>query len=184
MTGMRMSFGALAIVSLMACQAAVAAQDMQAMKPGPEHERLGFFVGKWTGTGEMKASPMGPGGKLTSKDDCQWFEGRFAVICQSESTTPMGANKSVGIMSYSPEEKVYTYYGVDRSGMGMTSVPHGTVEGKTWTYTDEMLMGGQKIKSRVLLTELSPTSYSFEMAVQDPQGNWVTVMQSTNTKVQ
>ena len=31
----------------------------------------------------------------------------------------------------------------------MTSVPHGTVEGDTWTYTDEALMGGQKIKSRV-----------------------------------
>jgi hypothetical protein len=184
MTGMRMSFGALAIISLMACQAAVAAQDMQAMKPGPEHERLGFFVGKWTGTGEMKTSPMGPGGKVTSKDDCQWFEGRFAVICHSESTMPFGANTSVGIMSYSPELKVYTYYAADSSGMTMATVPHGTVEGKTWTYTDESLFGGQKVKSRVVLTELSPTSYSFEMAVQDPQGTWVTVMQSTNTKVQ
>jgi hypothetical protein len=36
-------------------------------------------------------------------------------------------------MSYSSEEKVYTYYGVDNSPMTMASVPHGTVQGNTWT---------------------------------------------------
>src|SRR5262249_41577584 len=94
-------------------------------KPGPEHAKLGYFVGKWTGVGEVKPGPMGPGGKMTSTDDCQWFEGGFSVICHSTANGPMGPSKSIGILGYSTEEKVYTYYGVDNTSMTMASVPKG-----------------------------------------------------------
>ena len=162
----------------------VAAQAPPATKPGPEHARLGYFVGKWTAEGEMKPGPMGPGGKMTSTDTCEWFEGRFSVICRSEGKTPMGPSKSIGILGYSPEEKVYTYYGVDNTNMTMASVPKGTVRGSTWTYTDEGVMGGQKVKSRVTIKELSPTSYTFTMEMQGPDGKWAPVMESKNTKAQ
>ena len=59
----------------------------------------------------MKPGPMGPGGKMTSTDNCEWFEGHYSVVCRSEAKTPMGANKSIGILGYNTEEKVYTYYG-------------------------------------------------------------------------
>ena len=173
----------------MACVAAVlgfqivaSAQPPQAPKPGPEHQRLGYFVGKWTGEGEMKPGPMGPGGKMSSTDACEWF-GQFAVVCHSDGKSPMGATKSIGIISYSPEEKVYTYYAVDNSGMAMASVPRGTVQGNTWTYTDESMMGGKKVKSRVLIKEESPVAYTFTMEMQGPDGKWAPVMESKNTKV-
>ena len=127
---------------------------------------------------------MGPGGKITTTDDCQWFEGKFSVICRSEGTTPNGPTRSIGILGYSSEEKVYTYYGVDNSGMAMSSVPKGTIQGDTWTYTDESTMGGQKVKSRVTIKEVSPKSYTFRMEFQGPDGKWVPAMESTNTKVQ
>jgi hypothetical protein len=160
----------------------VAAQAPQTPKPGPENERLGYFVGKWTGVGEVKPGPMGPGGKMTTTDDCQWFEGRFSVICHSTGQSPMGASKSIGILGYSPEEKVYTYYGVDNTNMTMATVPKGTVQGKTWTYHDESTMGGKKVKTRVTIKELSPTSYTFLMEAQGPDGKWAPMMESTNTK--
>lgn len=134
---------ALVVVSFAGLQL-VAAQAPEEPKPGPEHERLGYFVGKWTSEGEMKPGPMGPGGKMTSTDTCEWFDGRFAVVCRSEGKTPMGPSKSVGILGYSAEEKVYTYYGIDNSNMTMTTVPRGTGQGDTWTYTDESMMGGKK----------------------------------------
>lgn len=162
----------------------VAAQAPQAPQPGPEHARLGYFVGKWTAEGEMKPGPMGPGGKMTSSDTCEWFEGRFSVICRSEGTSPMGPTKSIGILGYSPEEKVYTYYGVDNSSMTMASVPKGTVKGDTWTYNDESTMGGQKVKMRVTIKELSPTAYTFRMEMQGPDGKWAPAMESKNAKVQ
>ena len=162
----------------------VAAQTPQAAKPGPEHARLGYFVGKWNAEGEMKPGPMGPGGKFTASDTCEWFEGRFSVVCRSEGKMPTGPSKSIGILGYNPEEKVYTYYGVDNTNMTMASVPKGTVQGKTWTYTDEGTMGGQKFKSRVTIKELSPTAYTFTMEMQGPDGKWATLMESKNTKAQ
>ena len=159
-----------------------AAQAPQTPKPGPENERLGYFVGKWTGVGEMKSGPMGPGGKMTTKDDCEWFEGHFSVICHSAGQSPMGASKSIGILGYSPEEKVYTYYGIDNSAMTMSTVPKGKVSGDTWTYDDEAMMGGQKVKSRVTIKELSPTAYTFKLEIMGPDGKWAPMMEAKSTK--
>jgi len=160
------------------------AQAPPAPKPGPEHARLGYFVGKWTGEGDVKPGPMGPGGKMTSSDDCQWFDGRYSVICHSTAKTPTGESKSIGILGYSTEEKVYTYYGVDNSPMTMASVPKGTIQGDTWTYNDEGMMGGKKMKTRVTIKEVSPKEYTFKMEMQGPDGKWAPMMESKNTKVQ
>ena len=151
-------------------------------KPGPEHEKLGYFVGKWTSEGEMKESPFGPGGKVTSTDNCEWFEGRYAVVCRSEGKGPTGPTKGIGIMGYNADQKVYTYYGVDNTAMVMASVPHGTVQGDTWTYTDESMMGGQKVKSRFVIKTQSPTSYSFTWETQGSDGKWMPIMQGTSKK--
>jgi uncharacterized protein DUF1579 len=152
-------------------------------KPSAEHQRLAYFVGKWTSVGEMKPGPMGPGGKYTTTDTCEWFEGQFAVVCRGEGKTPMGPMKNLGLMSYSAEEKVYTYYAVDSSGMTMASVAKGTVQGDTWTYTDESVMGGMKIKMQVTVREVSPTEYTFRMEVQSPDGKLVPIMEAKNTKM-
>ncbi len=181
MKGMFKRVAVCAVVSV-ASVPFVAAQAPQAPKPGPEQARLAYFVGKWTAEGQMKPGPMGPGGKVTSSDNCEWFEGQFSVICRSEGTTPMGPSKSIGILGYSTEEKVYTYYGVDNSNMTMASIPRGTLRGDTWTY-DEGSMGGAKVKTRVTIKEVSPTSYTFKMEMQGPDGKWVQAMESKNTKV-
>ena len=183
MNGTYSRLGVLVALALAGTQTA-AAQAGQAPAPGPEHKRLAFFVGKWNIEGEMKPGPMGPGGKFTSKDDCQWFEGGFAVVCRSEGRTPSGPAKNIGILGYSPEAKAYTYYGVDNTAMTMVTVPKGTVQGKTWTYNDESTMGGQTHRTRVVIEEVSPTVQTFKMDMQGPDGKWVTVMESRGTKVQ
>jgi hypothetical protein len=174
---------ACAIISIAGAQV-VAAQAAQAPKPGPEHARLGYFVGKWKTEGEAKPGPMGPGGKMTGTDTCEWYDGRFSVVCRSDGTGPWGPTKSIGILGYSTEEKVYTYYGVDNSPMTMATVPKGTIQGKTWSYTDESMMGGKKTKSRVTINEVSPTEYTFKMELQGADGKWAPMMESKSTKIQ
>jgi hypothetical protein len=66
--------------------------------------------------------------------------------------------------------------------MAMTTIPHGTVQGDTWTYTSEDTMGGQKMKSRVTIKELSPTAYTFKMEIQGPDGKWMPMMESKSSK--
>jgi hypothetical protein len=171
------------LAALAAAGAAPAwAQGPASAAPGPEHKRLGFYVGTWTVEGELKPGPMGPGGKFTSTDTCEWFDGGFAVVCRSEGRMPGGPARSIGILGYSAEEKVYTYYAVDNTSMTMVRVPRGTVQGDTWTYTDEGTMGGQHFKTRVVIKEESPTVQRFTMAMQGPDGKWMTVMESRGTK--
>lgn len=166
----------------LAATLSLTAQPPQAPKPGAEHKKLGYFVGKWTHEGEMKPGPMGPGGKATWTETCEWFEGGFAVVCRSEGKGPMGPMKGIGIMSYSTEEKVYTYAGTDNSGMTMTTVPKGTVSGDTWTFTDESMMGGQKVKIRVTVKQISPTEQTFLMEMEGPDGKWMPMMESKGKK--
>ena len=66
--------------------------------------------------------------------------------------------------------------------MTMTTVPRGTVQGDTWTYHDEGMMGGKKVKTRVTIKELPPSAYTFKMDMQGDDGKWTTVMESKNTK--
>jgi hypothetical protein len=169
------------VLSLVGVQIAEA-QAPPAPKPGPEHQRLAYFVGTWTTEGSMQPGPMGPGGKMTSTDTCEWFEGKFAVVCHNNGKSAMGASKELAILSYSPEEKVYTYYAANSMGMTMASVPKGTVKGDTWTYNDESMMGGQKMKTRVTLKELSPTVYTFKMEMQGPDGKWAPAAEAKSTK--
>jgi hypothetical protein len=151
-------------------------------KPGPEHQKLGYYVGKWTSETELKANPFMPAGKYTTVDDCQLFQGGFAVLCRSQGTSPLGPTAAVGIMGYSAEDKVYTYYGIDNNGMVPTTVAKGTIQGDTWTFNDESKFGGKLIKSRYSIKQLSPTSYSFRWEVQGDDGNWTAMMEGKSTK--
>ncbi len=168
----------LALVSGMA----LAQAPGEAPKPTPEHKKLAYFTGNWTTEGETKANPFMPAGKFTSKDSCEWFEGGFSVVCRSEGKAPTGPTKGMGIMSYNPEEKAYTYYGVDNSPMAMASVPKGTVQGDTWTYNDEAKMGGKVVKSRYVIKQVSPTSYDFKWELVGEDGTWKPIMEGKSTK--
>ncbi len=174
---------------LMSCVAGLAfggvalAADAPAMpKPTAEHEKLAFFVGEWTLEGDMKETPMGPGGKLAAKDSCKWFEGKFAVVCTSTGTSPMGPTKGLGILGYSPEEKAYTYYGVDNSGQAQMTVPRGSRDGSTWTFIDESRMGGKLVKSRYVVKETSSSSYHFKWEAQGEDGKWSTIAEGDESK--
>ena len=151
-------------------------------KPGPEHKKLEYYVGQWTSEADVKANPFMPAGKYTSKDRCEGYPGGFAVVCHSEGNGPMGAMKGMGLMGYSTEDKVYTYYGVDSTGMIPTTVSRGSVQGDTWTYTDESKMGGKMVKSRYTMKVLSPTSYTFKWEMQGEGGTWSPVMEGKSTK--
>jgi hypothetical protein len=58
------------------------------------------------------------------------------------------------------------------------------VQGDTWIYNDEGMMGGKKVKSRVTIKELSPTAYTFKLEMQGPDRRWASVMESKSTKAQ
>jgi hypothetical protein len=158
------------------------AQAQEKPEPTPEHQKLGYFVGVWTSEGELMENPFMPAGKWTGTSRCDWFEGRFAVVCEGEGKGPMGPGKDLGIMTYSMEENVYTWYGIDNTPMAMLSVPRGKVDGGTWVYDDESMMGGQMVKSRYTIVQQGPSEYTFEWSMADKDGKYEVMMKGVARK--
>ena len=180
---MRIGYSSLAAVFALAVTPFLHAQaPAQAPKPGPEHQKLAYFAGRWNSVGEMKPGPMGPGGRMTGTSTCEWFAGGFYLVCRSEGRSAAGPMQSLGIMGYSTERKRYTYYGIDNSGMGGDPA-HGEVTGDTWSWEGEGLMGGQTVKSRYVMKVVSPDSYTWKFDVSVAGGAWTTVGEGTETRV-
>ena len=150
-------------------------------KPGDEEKRIGYYAGKWKFEGEAKPSPMGPGGKFTGSDNCDWFAGGFHVVCHSEGTGPMGAVKGESVMGYDPTEKTYTFYAHNNLGEGF--FVRGTVEGKVWTWNSESKVEGKPLKVRVTITEDSPTAYSFKVEGSLDGAPWAVLEEAKATRV-
>jgi hypothetical protein len=179
---MRIAQLAAAVTLSLLLAPAARAEAPKAPKPGPEHERLGYFVGKWKSEGTVAENPFMPAGKMSASDTCEWFEGKFAVVCRSQGKGPMGPTRGLGFMGYSAEEKAYLYYGVENGPMAMTTVPKGTVEGDTWTYTDESKMGDKVVKSRYTIKVVDKKSYTFKYEMQGPDGQWKTLVEGKSTR--
>jgi len=178
---MRKLFAALVVVVLLGGALAMAQAPAGPPKPGPEHKRLGFFVGKWTGAGEMKPGPMGPGGKMTWTETCQWFAGGFAIMCNTDFKGAMGDAKGHSIISYNAEEKTYVYFGIDSNGMVDTS--KGNVQGKVWNWSGEGKMGGKPYKMRYSITEKSNDANTFKFEMSSDGGKtWALVMDGGATR--
>ncbi len=126
--------------------------------PGPEVQKLGYFVGEWKFEGDSKESAFGPAGKFSGTETCEWFAGGFQVICRSAATGPAGKVTGLSIFAYDREKKEYTAYGIDSTGFSMLAP--GTVSGDTWTYTWAGTVGGKpaKIQATMRTSEASYTS--------------------------
>jgi hypothetical protein len=160
---------------------AVSGRSQEMPKPGPEHQAMGIFLGKWSFDGEAEEGLMGPGGKVTFTESCEWFEGGFALVCRTEGKNPMGPTRSLSIMSYDAEKKTYTYYAVESGFPPFLAT--GQHEGKAWRWHTESSMGGQTMKTEVTITEVSPTATTLEMkASMDGGKTWAPVMQGKSTK--
>ena len=120
--------------------AAAALAQMEMPKPGPEHKKLDMFAGAWMLEGDMKPGPMGPGGKMTEYERCEWMDGGFFLICHTDFKSGMGNGSGMSIMGYSNDDKSYTYR--EFNSWGEFDDSKGSLNGDTWTWTSDEKMGG------------------------------------------
>lgn len=159
---------------------AVALAQMEMPKPGPEHKKLDIFAGSWTLDGDIKPGPMGPGGKMTETEKCEWMDGGFFLVCHSDFKGVMGGGTGVSYMGYSTDDKTYTYR--EFNSWGEFDDSKGSVDGDTWTWTSDEKMGGQAMKGRFTMKVTSPTSYTFSFEMSQDGTKWTTVMDGKATK--
>jgi uncharacterized protein DUF1579 len=166
------------LASILAAQS-----ESQTSKPGPEHQRLHYFVGNWQITWETKPGPMGPGGTVTVTDHNEML-GELFVVFHRKGRGPKGSGKEIGFLGYDPEQKVYTYEVF--SDDGSVGRATATLSGDTWVLLapalDVCQQGGDKVKERYTLKEVSPTSYTFIGELSTDAGPWTEIEEGKATK--
>ena len=145
-------------------------------KPGPEHKKLEYFVGKWTVESEIKANEFVPAGKTVSTETNTLGPGGFYVESRAEGQLPT----RFGFIAYDSHAKVYTSYYA--SSVGLVGTATGTVNGNTWTWMVEDKYAGQSVKGRTTITVLSPTQYTSKYEMADGKGGYTTLVEGKATK--
>lgn len=152
----------------------------QMPSPAAELKRLDYFAGSWTDQADMKASPMGPGGKMTMMEKNDWMSGGFFLTLHTTFSSAMGSGSGMAFMGYDSDAKQYTYD--EFNSMGERSHSTGSLDGDTWTWIGDQKMGGQTMKGRFTAKTLSPTSYAFKYEMSPDGTTWNTVMDGKATK--
>lgn len=152
----------------------------QMPKPGPELKKLDIFVGTWTLDGHMKPGAMGPGGSMTESEKCEWMEGGYYIVCHTDYKSSMGNGVGLSVMGYSADDKAYTYR--EFNSFGEFDDSRGTVDGDTWTWTNDEKMGGATMKGRFTIKMTSASSYTFTFDMSQDGTKWSTVMDGQSTK--
>lgn len=112
---------------------------------------------------------------MSLTETCEWFSGEFSVVCHTETLARMGVLKTLTILTYDPEEKVYRFYEFNSAGWNNSA--KGTVNGNTWTFQGESKMGGKLVKSRSTIELPSPDSATMKSEMSVDGGPWAPVME-------
>ena len=154
--------------------------QMDAPKPGPEQKKLDLFVGSWALDGDLQATAMGPGGKISEDEKCEWMDGNFFLICHADFKSAMGNVSGVAVMGYSSDDKAYTYREFNSMGEFMES--KGSVDGDTWVWAGDDKMNGTVMKGKFTMKFSSPSSYNFTYEMSQDGTKWINVINGKATK--
>jgi len=171
----------LSILIVLALSVPCMAQTAQPPAPGPEVQKLGYFLGTWKSEGESKASPFGPAGKFSGIETCEWFAGGFQLVCRAEGTMPGGKRTSLAILTYDGAAKAYTSYSISSQGESMSV--KGSLAGKTWTWLWDGQVEGKAVKFRGTMVEVSPNAYTFKGEIATGGGPFAVTEEGKATKV-
>lgn len=161
--------------------AASALAQMEMPKPGPEHKKLDVLTGSWALDGDVKASAMGPAGKVVETEKCEWMEGGFYVVCKVQFTSKeIGNGSGVSILGYSKDDNAYTYR--EFNSWGEFTDSKGSLDGETWSWTNDQKMGPTAMKGKFTMKMTSPMSYTFSYEISQDGAKWSTIMDGKATK--
>jgi hypothetical protein len=159
---------------------AVAQHPAAAVQPSPEYKKLGAFVGTWKDEAQMKPNPLGPGGRMTLTETCEWFTGGFSLVCHTERLARTGVLKTLTVLTYDTEEKVYRLY--EFNSAGWSNSAKGTVDRDTWTFDGESKIDGKLVKSRSIIKLSSPDFATMKTEMSVDGGPWTLMMELKGTR--
>jgi hypothetical protein len=156
------------------CVGLTRATSAQLGAPGPEHARLDAFAGRWSIDGESE------GEKYTLSESCEWFAGRFHLICRREGKGPQGTIAGQSIMTWDSSAKAYAMITINSNGASV--LVHGTPAGGVWTWNGTLDIAGRALKVRLTTSSQSPSAYTFDIE-GSIDGKWISLEKGRVTRV-
>lgn len=156
------------LCSLVLVSLPLAAMGSTTPVPKPDHSadyaRLDPLVGRWTVKGRE--------GRFV--ETCQWYQGGFHVVCQSESAREDGS-KGIGtsILSFVPG-KGYVYTGIGSSGRYETLSGGVFADGKI-VFTTTANEDGKSVATRISLGPPDDKGFPFVVDTATDGGAWTVV---------
>lgn len=177
---MRKQFAAVVLLTFAPCLAF--GQTQKDHGPSPEIQKLGYYVGTWKGRGETKGGPFGPAGKLSSEQTCNWFAGRFHIVCRGEETGPTGKREFLNIIGYDQKTRAYTQHSI--SSFGETEDDRGgSLIADKLVFVIDGNAGSKRIKFRYTEVHVSPVLYTYRAEASLGGGPWTVVGEGKISKV-
>lgn len=140
--------------------------------PTPEMKELLALVGNWRSheTMEKVESMMMPGGEGTSTETITKGPGGLSIILSIKGVTgPMSTFRGMGVMTFDPDTKAYKMVWVENMTPGMTT-ESGQKQGNDIVMEGQVSMGGKTYKTRDVLSDFTPNSYTMTSYGDDGTG--------------
>jgi hypothetical protein len=153
----------------------------QAPTPGPEHEKLGYWVGTWHVDVEYKRGGLGPAGKEQWTYAYEWFPGRFQLVLRAKQLGPKNPTMGLALVGYDNESGAYFFYEIISNGMAVFL--KGTRQGRVWQYTCDRTVDGKPVGIRLVMREVSSEAWMFTMDESVAGGPWVRSQEGRGTRV-
>lgn len=140
-------------------------------KPGPEHQKLAMFAGKWKGEMSNFETPFGPAGKATGAYEGRLVHGGFHVEIRGKGRSPIGGLSWTEIYYFDPIKNSYGNFYFD--SIGGVGVAEGTNDGNTWTFTWDQRAKDKIYKGKNVITFAADgKSSSHELTYSEDGTSW------------
>jgi hypothetical protein len=147
----------------------------QAPNPGPEHEHLGVFIGKWMTQGQAVATEAAPAVQILASDVYEWMPGRFFVLHTAYGRIGDMDVGGTEIIGYDAASKTYRTHFFDNQGNQITQ--ELSVDDGTWRWQ------GERARCTGVFGDGSKTLTAHHERSDDGV-NWVPSMEVTLSKVE
>jgi len=175
----------IAALFAVVCSIVAQAQAAQAPKPGPEHKKLGAFLGSWSVDGEIKPTNRYgmPAGKINVVERYQWMPGEFFLQMDREGKMAGADIKHMLMFGYDAGAKKHTiaWFGLTDGGGSMFGT--GTNNGNTWMWSDNgHTAEGKPFQERCTITLVPNTSYTVKCDTSADGKTWLPAFEAKATK--
>ena len=132
---------------------------------GPEHQRLGQWLGEWTYVVEDGSGTM----------SVEWFGDFFVWISEVAET----GDERLHVVGYDAEEEVYTWHRYWSSN-GYSDAAKGWLHENTWTFVFDVAAG---IRNKMTVTVEPPDDMTFKWERSVEGGPWEALEEGRTTRV-